>query len=128
MSTHHSHHPQSHVPGVLVAEEEILIAQGGEIVLIDIEVFARERRPLPPHHPRHRYRIRIDTTYHEVTGDHRTGRQLLELAKKTPPERFRIFQKLAGGASKTVTLDEVVYFTAPGVERFVTLPLDQTEG
>ena len=50
-------------------------------------------------------------------------------------ERFRlsechssISQKLHGGQVKTIGLDEVADFTCPGVERFMTLPLDQTEG
>ncbi len=126
MSTHTHTHPQT--GSTLVAVEELLVREGNEILLIDIEVFVRERRVVPPHQPHHRYRIRIDNAYHVVEGSHRTGRQLLELAKKTPPERFRIFQKLAGGASKTIGLEESVSFAAPGVERFVTLPLDQTEG
>jgi hypothetical protein len=39
-----------------------------------------------------------------------------------------ISQKLRGGQTKRIDLDERVDFTTPGVERFMTLPLDQTEG
>ena len=37
-------------------------------------------------------------------------------------------QKFRGGAVHPVGLDETVVFTTPGIERFMTLPLDQTEG
>jgi hypothetical protein len=39
-----------------------------------------------------------------------------------------ITQKLRGGEVKKIGLDEEADFTTPGVERFMTLPLDQTEG
>ena len=57
-----------------------------------------------------------------------TGRELLTLAGKCPPEKFKIFQKIRGGTLEPIELDEKADFTQPGVERFVTLPLDQTEG
>jgi hypothetical protein len=74
-----------------------------------------------------RYRIRIDREHFVVNVTHMTGRQLLELAGKCEVAKWQIFQKLHGELKK-VGLDEVVDFTAPGVEKFKTLPLDQTEG
>ncbi len=56
-----------------------------------------------------------------------TGRQLLELAGKCEVARWQVFQKLHG-EMREVKLDEVVSFTTPGIEKFKTLPLDQTEG
>ena len=41
---------------------------------------------------------------------------------------FRLDEKLVGGRTVKIELDQVVDLTAPGVERFMTLPLDQTEG
>jgi len=52
----------------------------------------------------------------------------LQLAGKTPPEQYMLSQKLRGGQTRRIALDARVDFTTPGVERFMTLPLDQTEG
>ena len=74
-----------------------------------------------------RYRIRIDRERYVVNVTYMTGRQLLELAGKCDTSKWKIFQKLCG-EMKEITLDEEVSFTTPGVEKFKTLPLDQTEG
>jgi hypothetical protein len=55
------------------------------------------------------------------------GREILELAGKTPPDRWMLNQKIKGQI-KAVGLDDEVDFREPGVERFMTLPKDQTEG
>ena len=93
--------------------------------LVDVEEYALAgKRP-----PRaKRYRIRIDKERYVVELSGMTGRELLVLAKKVPPEQWMLTQKLRGGEVKKIGLDETVDFTAPGVERFMTLPLDQTEG
>lgn len=99
----------------------------GEIIveIVEIELYAKKNEK-PPRAKK--YVIRIDKVKHTVDVPTMTGRQLLELAGKTPVERFTISQKLHGGHVKTVGLDESADFTARGVERFMTLPLDQTEG
>lgn len=93
--------------------------------IIDLEEFAKANRK-PPRCGR--YRIRIDRQHHVVSAPCMTGRELLELAGKRPPEAYQVFQKLRGGRLEQIGLDEKADFTRPGVERFVTLPLDQTEG
>jgi multiubiquitin len=92
---------------------------------IDLEEFAAAgKRP-----PRaKRYRIRIDKERFVVEVPSMTGRELLVLAGKSPPEQWMIMQKVRGGEVKKIGLDERADFTTPGVERFMTLPLDQTEG
>jgi hypothetical protein len=45
-----------------------------------------------------------------------------------PPERYRLDQKLRDGTIKKIELNDVVDLTLPGLERFMTIPLDQTEG
>ena len=75
-----------------------------------------------------RYRIRIDDDKHTVEVSSMTGRELLTLAGKTPPESHRLIQKLKGGKAVPIGLDESADFTCPGVERFITFPCDQTEG
>lgn len=93
--------------------------------MVDLEEYAASgRRP-----PRaKRYRIRIDRERYVVEVPSMTGRELLQLAGKRPVEQWMITQKLHSGEVKKIGLDEKVDFTAPGVERFMTLPLDQTEG
>jgi hypothetical protein len=74
------------------------------------------------------FRIQIDKPFFEVQNPTPTGRELLSIAGKVPAEQFSIYQKIPGGQPKRIGLDEKVDLREPGVERFVTLPLDQTEG
>lgn len=74
------------------------------------------------------FKIQIDKPFFVTENPTPTGRDLLTLAGKTPPEQFAIYQKVKGGQPKRIGLDEKVDLREPGVERFVTLPLDQTEG
>ena len=93
--------------------------------LIDLEEYSRANRK-PPR--ARRYLIRIDKKKYEVQVPSMTGRELLTLAGKTPVSNYMITQKLRGGQTYRIELDEAADFTTPGVERFMTLPLDQTEG
>lgn len=92
--------------------------------LEDLEVCAKEGRT-----PRcvRRYRIRIDREQYVVHVTSMTGQQLLEVAGKCDVNRWKIFQKLKGQMVE-IGLKEMVSFTEPGIEKFKTLPLDQTEG
>jgi hypothetical protein len=101
-------------------------AEGGSGV-IDLEEYAKADRKVPPHRPGVSYRIRIDKVQKVVDVPELTGAQILGLVGKTP-DRFRLDQKVRGGATRKIEPTAVVSFTAPGVERFMTLPLDQTEG
>ena len=92
---------------------------------VDVEATAVEARRRPR---ARRYRIRIDRERFVVEVPEMTGRRILELAGRTPPEQWLLSQKLHGGQVVTIGLDHVVDFRAPGVERFMTLPVDQTEG
>ena len=75
-----------------------------------------------------KYEIRVDNEKFVVESESLTGREILILANKIPYERFQLNQKFKGGRVKKIAYDEVVDFTCPGIERFMTLPLDQTEG
>lgn len=75
-----------------------------------------------------KYIIRVDKTKFTVEVTGMTGREILTLAGKTPAEQYKLTKKMHGGAARTIGLDEKVDFTEPGVERFMTLKLDQTEG
>jgi hypothetical protein len=94
---------------------------------IDIEIYAKEGKE-PPFGNKIKYRVRIDDKHYIIDHREPTGRELLLVAGKNPPEGFRLDQKLHGGATKKIELDERVDLAKPGVERFMTIPLDATEG
>lgn len=75
-----------------------------------------------------KYIIRVDKTKITVEVTTMKGRQILERAGKTPAEQYKLTQKMHDGSAKTIGLDDEVDFTEPGVERFMTLKRDQTEG
>lgn len=102
-------------------EEQILEDDG----IIDIEQYAKAGKDVPK---AERYRIRIDTSSYVVETSTINGGEILTLAGKVPPENYLLNQKLHGGQVLTINLTDTVDLTAPGVERFMTLPKDQTEG
>lgn len=99
--------------------------QTGTVDIEDLEQASKENRAP---RPAKRYRIRVDKEHYEVPGNSLTGREVLELAGKCPPEQYLLYQRLRGGQREKIGLDETVDLTKPGVERFMTLPKDQTEG
>lgn len=74
------------------------------------------------------YSFRVDKQKFTVDQETTTGLEILELAQKTPPERYQLNQKFRGGAVETVSLNDVVDLTCPGLEKFMTIPLDQRGG
>lgn len=96
-----------------------------EIEIIDVETYLKEGKPVPAGK---KYRIKIDRQEYVVEKECMTGRELLELAGKNPPDRYQLNMKLKGGKVEVIGLNETVCFTKPGLEKFMTLPLDQTEG
>ena len=75
-----------------------------------------------------RYAFQIDRKTFVTDKECLTGRELLTLAGKTPPERFQLNQLFRFGRVEKVELDEKVDLATCGMERFTTIPLDQTEG
>jgi hypothetical protein len=95
----------------------------------EIEIEEHGRKGGTERHPHaRRYIIRVDKVKYTVHVSHMTGREILELAGKVPPGQYKLTQKFHGGHARTIGLDEEVDFRAPGVERFMTLKRDQTEG
>lgn len=91
---------------------------------IDVEQYAREGKPVP--HAR-RYRIRIDREHYVVSVAQLTGQAILALAGKTT-QQYLLSQRLRGGLVEPVSPDQLVSFVEPGVERFMSMPKDTTEG
>lgn len=121
-------HPPSLVPpgddtSEVVAHETAhveAIEHDGEIVIdevIDIEIYVREQKTVPLARA---YRIRIDKPYYVVETPKMSGRDILLLAGKKPPEDYVLRQILHGQPVK-VDLDAIVDFRAPGVEKFKTM-------
>lgn len=84
---------------------------------VDLKEFAHAgRRP-----PRgRRYRLKVDTDRITVTNETVTGRQILELAGRTPVDDFVLILLLRGEDNEIIQLDEEIDLTRPGLERFVT--------
>lgn len=92
--------------------------------VIDIEAYAKENKKIPRDHD---YRIKVDKIQYVVSVPEMTGREILVLAGKSPPEQFILQQKIKSQVTP-IGLDEVVDFTASGIERFMTIPNEVTEG
>lgn len=94
---------------------------------VDVEKFANEN-PADCAKPHARiYIIRVDRKTIRVPHPELTGKQILRLVEKSP-ETHKLFQKFKGSEAKEVAPDEVASFVRPGVERFMTIPCDTTEG
>ena len=92
---------------------------------IDIEEYAKNGKEPPKGK---KYLIKIDKALYKVDHECMTGKEILEVAGKLPVERFQLNIKMKGGEVKKINYDEKICFTTPGIERFMTIPLDQTEG
>jgi hypothetical protein len=97
-----------------------------EIDILDLEDHSKSNGGKPPK-ARH-YRIRVDREKFTVEVPGMFGKDILILAGKTPPGQYLLNQKFRHGQVIAIGQDQFVDFTAPGVERFTTLPKDQTEG
>lgn len=107
--------------------EELILEVENDIIeeVIDLEFYAKEGKQVPKGKI---YNVRIDKITYKIKKSEITGRELLELSHNIPPENYRLDQKFKGGFTKKIELDEVVDLTTPGVEKFMTIALDQTEG
>lgn len=93
--------------------------------IIEIEIFVKENREIPRAKG---YVIRVDKQKIVVHQHELSGRQILELANKTPSDNYILREIFAGGRSEVVGLDQIVNLHHHRVEKFKTLPRDQTEG
>jgi len=92
--------------------------------IIDVEQFGKSGNTLPRGR---QYRIRVDKQHVVFDKEVVTGREILSAVGKDP-QRFRLDQKLKGGETRKIEPDQEVNLTSPGLERFMTLPLDSREG
>jgi hypothetical protein len=107
--------------------EKIDAAGAVEVIdeIIEIEVFVKEGRKPPLAKG---YVIRVDKQKITVHKHELTGREILTLAGKLPVDNYILRQIFRGGQSSVVGLDQVVDLHRHEIEKFKTLPRDQTEG
>lgn len=104
-----------------------VITKTDDLVILDeveIEVYGKDNRKPPL---AHRYVIRINKTKYTVEQRILSGTELLALAGKDPNQN-KLYQKLHGGQLKEIAPQVKVDLSAPGIERFQTVPLNETEG
>lgn len=99
---------------------------GATTEYLDLEDYVTNETPVPKGW--RYFLLKIDRKKYKWDRVSITGRELLELAGKTPVEKFQINQRFRFNRVEQVELDERVDLATCGVERFLTLPLDQTEG
>lgn len=97
------------------------------IEIVDVEDHCNKTKGGKPPKAQ-KYGIRIDRTKYTVDVPGMIEEQMLTLAGKTPTSKYLLNQRKHGGVIVPIKPGEYVDFTAPGVERFFTLPKDQTEG
>lgn len=107
---------------ILELEKDILLE---EEEIIDLEEYLKQGK----HPPKgKKYRVIIDRDKFIAPKEHMTGLELLILAGKNPPKHFQIRQKMKGGKFAKIDYDQVVDLAEPGIEKFTTIPIDQTDG
>lgn len=119
---------RDHAGGDIAVEVTVRHEHGHEVIevdIVDIEEHGRENRCPPP--ARH-YRIKVDGRPFVFEKRFVTGREILEKAGKTPPERYEIEKRMHGGHYVAIPLKEIVDLGEKGIEVFETFPLDETEG
>lgn len=91
---------------------------------IDIEILLKAGLPIPTGK---KYKIIIDGKKVIINEFGPTGKEILaSVGKKT--SQFELIQKFSLGRTESVEPDERVDLRTCGVEKFVTIPLDQTNG
>ncbi len=94
----------------------------GEI--IDVEEYAKAGKPVPKGK---QYRLRVDKDRFVVKQAYIAGHEILALVQKTP-QSHQLYQHIRGGQTTVVQPADRVDLSAPGVERFTTLKIENTEG
>lgn len=93
--------------------------------IIDLEVYSQKGEKPPKGK---KYKFKVKSKVYTVDVDSMTGREICVLAGLNPPENYILRLIMHGGATQEVGLDETVSFLTPGIERFLYVSRDQTEG
>lgn len=108
-------------------EDEVVEAIREEIreEIADLEDYARRGQEPPECRG---YRFKVDGEEFIVHERFITGERVLDMSGHTPVAEYTLRVKIAGQPPKKVGLHETIDLRAPGIEKFKTLPRDQTEG
>lgn len=93
--------------------------------IADLETYAAKGEKPPKAKA---YRVRIDRDHYIFRESNPTREEILEKANRLPVEMYTLRLKLHGGGFDRIDKGERVDLTRHGVEKFKTLPNDQTEG
>ena len=134
-----SKHEHGHDHEQVVEIDEIVGVEAvqtdrGEVVLVEEEVILIDIEDLE-HHAKHgtkprrakSYRIVVDKQPITVHQHSMTGAEILHLVNKLPAN-WTLTQKLHGSKRERVEPNDVVDFSARGIERFETAPKTATNG
>lgn len=78
--------------------------------------------------PGETYRFMVMNVQYQTHKKFITGREVCEIAGLIPPENYKLDMKMKGNKYREITLDETVDLSEPGLEKFVYITRDQTEG
>lgn len=92
--------------------------------VIDVESFAKAGKKVPPAKS---YQIRVDKEKVIVNTATIKGKEILDKVGKTHATH-NLYQHIRGQQTKPIAAEDVVDLTAPGVERFTTMKLENQEG
>lgn len=92
--------------------------------IIEVEIYAREGKEVPK---KKKYKIRVDKEKFTISNETISGLEILSLVHKQS-ESFYIYQHFHKGQTKLIKPEDIVDLTAPGVERFSTMKIENTEG
>lgn len=105
-------------------EEPILEVEVILVELVDIEECAK-RGEKPPR--AHLYKFRVDDHYYTTPKAELNGREILAFAGKTPAD-YQLRERLRHGQVVAIAPDDIVDLRGHGVERFMTIPKENTDG
>jgi len=93
--------------------EEVILEE-----IVEIEEYGKSGR----HPPRAKaYRIRVDKEHFVFHKDEVTGREILQEAKRLPPEKYVLREIFVHGGPEKIELDQIVHLRRHGVEKFRTM-------
>lgn len=121
-----AHDHNSQPTGTEHHKPEIIIETGHGKIIIDLEDLFHKGHPYPKHDAGEvvYHRIRVDGQHHDVNHSHMAVHSILNLVGKDPAHFNLLQSKGKPGHTELVHLkeDETVDFSAPGIEKFITVP------
>ena len=84
-----------------------------------------EKHPLIPGET---YRFTVMKTLYQIHEKMVSGQKICEIAGLIPPEKYKLDMRMDNGKYREVPLDMVIDLSEPGIEKFVYITRDQTEG